>query len=160
MPRISQKKMEAMKRRARSAGRRVVGGVRGSALQAAAGAVAYLGHYAVNSRVAVLQANWWATPAIMGVAGHVLKKRRKLSSIGDAMLGAAGYAMALGYSASRSAAAAAETGALVSPADTGAMYGEYDTGVAGYLDDSTNPTSAFYDDGSRYGSDVSEAMGL
>jgi hypothetical protein len=75
--------------------------------------------------------------------------------------------MGLGYSASRAAAqtqqqqAPAEAGALVRPGDTGALIQkDYDTGVAGYLDDSDNPTSAFYRDGTRDGSGVAEAMGL
>jgi hypothetical protein len=162
------KKSAAKKTRRNGRGRRMLGGVSGTALQATTGAVAYLGHYALNSRVDILQRNWWATPAIMGVAGHLMKRRPRLAPAGYALIGAAGYAMGLGYSASRAAAqtaqqqqAPAEAGALVNPRDTGALIQrDYDTGVAGYLDDADNPTSAFYRDGSRDGSGVAEAMGL
>jgi len=122
--------------------------IRGSALDLATGAVGYLGHYAVASRIPAIATNWWAAPLAMGVVGHMLKRRRgRIGNVGIATIGAAGYAFALGLQTSRAAARAtpppSDAGALVN-ADTGALVDDYASGVAGYLDDAQNPTSSFF----------------
>jgi hypothetical protein len=130
-----------------------------------------MAHYFASQKVDFVAQKYWAGPALMAVAGHVLKKKRPGKGYGDALLGAAGYAAAQGYNAQRAAqaagaapAATAETGALLSASDVGALINQqYDTGVAGYLNDARNPTSSFYEEpdgvpASDYA--VAEAMGL
>lgn len=144
-------------------------GGKGSATQAVIGGLCAMGINALYPRVRFLQETWWATPVLLGIGGHVVRKKKPGKGYGEAMLGAAGYAFGLGYQARQQAAsqqsapqaAPAETGALMSGRDTGALY-EYDTGLAGYLDDTKDATSSYYvDPGSMVAEEVvSEAMGL
>ena len=131
-----------------------MGGIRGAALQAATGAVAQLGTAALASRVDFVGQTWWAPAAGMAVLGVLMKKRARLRSLGDAMLGAAGYAGAQGYQLSRAVAAAnPEAAALY---DTGLLVG----GEFPPLSDQNNPPSSFYvPEGTQQG-DVSTAMAL
>ena len=124
---------------ARTAGRYAMAGVKGAALQAATGAVAQLGHTAVATRVPFVAQNWWSGPAALALLGLLMKRRQRLRGLGDAMLGAAGYAGAQGYTASRMGAGIEAQG-LYDPADAGMLVG------GGYapLNDANNPTSSFY----------------
>lgn len=144
-------------------------GAKGSAIQAVVGGIAGMGIGAIYPKVKFLQENWYAGPVVLGVVGHMVRRKKPGRGYGEAILGAAGYAMAMGYSlkqqaeAQKQQTAPAEAGALL-PAggDAGALV-EYDTGIAGYLDDARNPTSSFYvEPGTVPAEDeaISEAMGL
>jgi len=124
------------RRYARTAGRYAMAGVKGAALQAATGAVAQLGHNALAQRVPFVAQNWWTGPAAMAVLGLLMKRRQRLRGLGDAMLGAAGYAGAFGYTASR----IPQTGDLYTASETGMLVG----GEFPPLNDADNPTSSFY----------------
>lgn len=116
-------------------------GIKGSAIQIATGAVAELGNAAIAGKVGFIGQNWWAGPGGMALLGILMKKRRRLAGLGDAMLGAAGYAGAMNYTmAQMTAGHAPETAALLQPGDVGALMG------SGYapLNDQLNPTSEFY----------------
>jgi hypothetical protein len=153
-------------------GRSAMGGAKGSAIQAVVGGVGYAAHYLGSQKVDFIAQKYWSGPVVIAVVGHVLKKKRPGKGYGDALLGAAGYALAQGYNAQRASAAAsgtapataAETGALLSASDVGALINrEYDTGVAGYLNDARNPTSSFYVESDNMPASedaVAEAMGL
>lgn len=141
-------------------------GGKASAIQAAVGGVCAIGVNALYPKVKFLQETWWATPALLGVAGHIVRKKKPGRGYGEAILGAAGYAFGSAYQARNQTqaqpTAPAETGALVTQRDTGALM-EYDTGIAGYLDDAMDPTSAFYVEPGTVPADessVAEAMGL
>jgi hypothetical protein len=127
-------------------------GIKGAALQAATGAVANLGHTALATRVPFVAQNWWSGPAGLAVLGVLMKRRPRLRGLGDAMLGAAGYAGAMGYTASRMGA---EAGALYEP-ETGMLVG----GNYPPLADSQNPTSSHYVPEGTPAGDVSSAMVL
>ncbi|OFW65960.1 MAG: hypothetical protein A2Y74_05355 [Actinobacteria bacterium RBG_13_63_9] len=162
--------------RARKAGgyaKRGLGGAKASAIQGLVGAIGYAGHYFGSQKVDFVREKYWAGPVAIAVVGHIVKKKRPGKGYGDALLGAAGYAFAQAYNAHRqsqqasnadTAPPAAETGAMLRAGDVGALIDrEYDTGVAGYLDDTRNPTSSFYRDlGTEPASDeaIAEAMGL
>ena len=142
-------------------------GSKGSAIQAVVGGIAGMGMGAIYPKVKFLQENWYAGPVVLGVVGHMVRRKKPGRGYGEAILGAAGYAMAMGYSmqqqAKQQSSAPAEAGALL-PAggETGALV-EYDTGIAGYLDDAQNPTSSFYIEPGTVPADdeaISEAMGL
>jgi len=75
----------------------------------------------------------------MLVLGHVLKKSGKLSPLGGALCGIAGYAGAQVFELQKAAQAATpqtkgfeDTGALTSAADIGALTSASDIGELGY----------------------------
>lgn len=132
--RISKEKLDALKRRGRNAGKKVGMSLRDGAMAGGVGAVAFFVHQQVAGRVQALGSRPWATPVLLGVAGHAIKRRSPTAGI--ALQGAAGYAlgMALAAAHSKKHAEAAgleyETGALVQPRDVGALVGG---DVAAYL---------------------------
>lgn len=133
---------------------RLTTGLRGSALQVATGAVTSLGHQVLAERVEAIRDNWWAGGAVLCGVGFLLKRRRKVSSLGDAMLGAGGYALGLTYQMRRSAA---QTGALLSPGDLAGLEG----GQWSPIDDQLNPISSHYrDPGASMSADISDAEAL
>ncbi len=129
-------------------------GAGGSAIQTAAGVIAFYGHRMLSSKVAFVQNKPLAAPAGMLVLGHVLKKSGKFAPIGNALCGIAGYAGAQVYELQKAAAAAAppratgtsgfgdDTGALTQPSDIGALIQPSDIGSFGY--EPSNASS--YDD--------------
>jgi hypothetical protein len=153
---ISKEKWAAMKARARGAGRRFAGGAKGSAVEGIVGVVGYFAHKTASEKIGFVGQNWYAGPAAMGVLGHVLKKKAKTASIGTALLGAAGYAGAFGYSLSK-VAQKPDTKGLMSPGETGALQ----TVDPYYLPDSGDTdaspeTSAYSDEDAA----IASAMGL
>lgn len=146
----------ARRRKGRRRGRRrsrLTTGLRGSALQFATGVVTSLGHQVLAERVQAVRDNWWAGGVVLGGVGFLLKRRRKVAALGDAMIGAGGYALGLSYQMQR---ASANTGALLQPGDIGALEG----GSWSPIDDQLNPTSSHYiSPGSPVG-DISEAETL
>lgn len=158
---MARRRRRSVKTRVRRVGRAVGRGVKGSVLQLAAGAVGQLGSTAAAGRVGFLASNWWASPALVAVLGHLAKRRRKLAGIGDALLGAAGFQAAQQYQMnSGMVAQAAETGALYPGYETGALINPH---MAGYLNDQADPTSSHYagaEPEAEQAADVSEAQGL
>ncbi|MBI3204492.1 MAG: hypothetical protein HYZ29_23345 [Myxococcales bacterium] len=155
---ISKEKWAAMKSRARGAGRRFAGGAKGSAIEGGIGVVGYFAHRTASEKIGFVGSKWWAGPAAMAVLGHVMKKKAKTANIGTALLGAAGYAGAMGYSLTK---AGETTKGLQSPGEVGALQSGY-----GYLPD-TGPTdsapgTSAYDEVTGYEDeeDISSAMGL
>jgi hypothetical protein len=133
-------------------------GIKGAALQAATGAVAELGAAAIAARVPFVAQNWWATPAGLALLGILMKRRQRLRGLGDAMLGAAGYAGAQNYQLARAiGVTAGETAALYDgTSDAGMLVG----GDFAPLSDYNNPTSSRYvAEGTPAGS-VDAAMAL
>lgn len=141
------------RRVARRVGRAAMTGIRGAALQAATGAVGQLGISALAARVGFIGQTWWAPAATMALLGVVMKRRTRLRGLGDAMLGAAGYAGAEGYMIARQVPGPVEAGALY---DTGMLMG----GQYAALNDQNNPTSSFYVPQGTSAGDVSAAMAL
>lgn len=144
------------RRAVRTAGRYAMSGIRGAALQAATGAVAQLGSAAIAARVDFVGRTWWAPAAGMAVLGVLMKRRPRLRGLGDAMLGAAGYAGAQGYQLSRSVAAAGGEAAALYEGDTGLLVG----GEFPPLSDQNNPTSSFHVPEGTVAGDTSAAMYL
>ena len=133
-------------------------GVGGSAIEGAAGVIAFYGHRMLSSKVAFVQNHPLAAPGAMLVLGHVLKKSGKLSPLGGALCGIAGYAGAQVFELQKAAKAAStptaqtsgfdgDTGALTPPGDIGALTPPNDIGSFGYA-----PTAgSSYDDAATLG---------
>lgn len=122
---------------ARSAGRGLAKGIKGSAVAGLTGAAAFYGHSVASEHIEFIGSKWWSGPAIMGVGGHLLRRKNSTVAVGTALLGAAGYAAAMGYRMNKATQVAnappaeAETGAMVSGSDD-----------VGALIDPTGATSA------------------
>lgn len=134
---------------------RLTSGLRGSALQVATGVVTSLGHQVIAERVDAVRNNWWAGGAVIAGVGFLLKRRPKVSPLGDAMIGAGGYAIGLAYQMQR-AGAAVETGALLGPGDIAGLQG----GNYMPLDDQLNPSSQFYVEPGTPEGDINDALEL
>ena len=122
-------------------------GVGGSAVEGVAGVVAFYAHRMLSSKVAFVQNKPLAAPVGILVLGHVLKKSRKLSGIGTALCGIAGYAgaqvfelkkastqanQASGSTVGQAAGFDDDTGMLTQAADIGALTQPGDIGAFGY----------------------------
>jgi len=134
-------------------------GVGGSAIEGAAGVIAFYGHRMLSSKVAFVQNHPLAAPGAMLVLGHVLKKSGKLAPLGGALCGIAGYAGAQVFELQKASSAASkpatpqtsgfddDTGALTQASDIGALIQSSDIGSFGYAP--TNASS--YDDAATLG---------
>lgn len=116
-------------------------GVGGSAIEGAAGVIAFYGHRMLSSKVAFVQNHPLAAPGAMLVLGHVLKKSGKLSPLGGALCGIAGYAGAQVFELQKAAQTANtpattkgfdDTGALTQASDIGALTQASDISGMGY----------------------------
>lgn len=121
----------------------VTKGLPQSGLQGGAGVGVFYLHRMLASKVAFLQNHPIAAPIGFIFLGHVLKKSKKLGSVGAALVGAGGYAGAQVFEVRKSlqqqqpAAPAApaqtsgidDTGALTSAADIGALTAASDIGA-------------------------------
>lgn len=150
---ISKEKWAAMKSRARGAGRRFAGGAKGSAVEGIVGVVGYFAHKTASEKIGFIGQNWYAGPLGMAVLGHVLKKKAKTANVGTALLGAAGYAGAFGYSLKK--AAAPETKGLMAPGETGALQGTESYYLPDTIDTDASPETSDYED-----MRIASAMGL
>lgn len=151
---ISKEKWAAMKSRARGAGRRFAGGAKGSAVEGIVGVVGYFAHKTASEKIGFVGQNWYAGPLGMAVLGHVLKKKAKTANVGTALLGAAGYAGAFGYSMKK-ASAATETKGLMAPGETGALQGTDSYYLPDTIDTDASPETSDYED-----MRIASAMGL
>src|SRR3970040_1787650 len=89
--------------KARAIGRAAFAGTKGTTTGAIVGAVSYFAHRAATERSETVQKSWYIGPGLMLVGGHFLKKKASTAAAGAAMVGAAGYAAAMGYSFARAA---------------------------------------------------------
>jgi hypothetical protein len=121
------------------------------------GAALFFIHNILASKVDLVKNHPIATPLALGVGGHILKK--KMPTVGTALLGAAGYAGAMAFTVTRAnppASAPTQTSALVEAAALleSNQVGDYVIPDAGDFD---------YDSGIGPNTgdiDVSEAMNL
>lgn len=77
--------------RAREIGR----SVKGTAVQAIGGVGSYYAHKLASENIAFVRDNFWMGPAVLGIVGHFLKRR--MGGLGASMIGAGGYALAMGF---------------------------------------------------------------
>lgn len=130
----------------------VTKGLPQTGLQGGAGVGVFYLHRMLASKVAFLQNHPLAAPLGFVLLGHVLKKSKKLGTVGAALVGAGGYAGAQVFEVQKSIKAQApaatagtsgfddDTGALVSAQDIGALVSPSDIG-----DLETNPTDHYAD---------------
>lgn len=114
-------------------------GVGGSAIEGAAGVIAFYAHRMLSSKVAFVQNHPLAAPAAILALGHVVKKSGKLSKLGGALCGIAGYAGAQVFELQKASKAQVpppaqtsgfddDTGALTQWRDIGALTQSTDIG--------------------------------
>ena len=111
--------------------RGITKGVVPSAIEGAAGVIAFYAHRMLSSKVPFVQNHALAAPGGLLVLGHVLKKTRKLNGVGTALCGIAGYAGAQVFELQKATAATKpagtagfdgeDTGALTQPGDIGML---------------------------------------
>jgi len=115
----------------------VTKGLPQSGLQGGAGVGAFYLHRMLASKFPALQNHPLAAPIGFIVLGHVLKKSKKLSTVGAALVGAGGYAGAQVFEVQKSLQPAPkaqtsgfddDTGALTSAGDIGALVGASNIG--------------------------------
>ncbi len=112
----------------------VTKGLPQTGLQGGAGVGVFYLHRMLSSKIAFLQNHPLAAPIGFIVAGHVLKKTKKLSTVGAALVGAGGYAGAQVFelrkaSAAASAPAPSAGTAGVDDSDTGMLVPTGDIGM-------------------------------
>src|SRR3989304_21868 len=105
--------------KARAIGRAAFAGTKGTTTGAIVGAVSYFAHRAATERSETVQKSWYIGPGLMLVGGHFLKKKASPAAAGAAMVGAAGYAAAMGYSFARAAETKGLQGAQEPPEHPG-----------------------------------------
>lgn len=110
----------------------VTKGLPQTGLQGGAGVGVFYLHRMLASKIAFLQNNPLAAPIGFIVLGHVLKKSKKLGTVGAALVGAGGYAGAQVFEVKKSLQNQPaptqtsgldddDTGALVNPGDIGML---------------------------------------
>lgn len=108
---ISKAKYDALKSRGRKAARATGRGVKANGIQVVAGAATALVSGAlVKAAPQLMSFAWWAEPVVLGVAGVLAKRSKRLTAMGDAVLGAAGYAGVVAY---RTRGPGAEAGRVI-----------------------------------------------
>lgn len=101
-------------------------------LQGGAGVGIFYVHRMLASKIAFLQNHPLAAPLGFIIAGHVLKKSKKLSTVGAALVGAGGYAGAQVFElskASKTANTPAAGTAGVDDDDTGMLVQPHEVGM-------------------------------
>ncbi len=117
-------------------------GIGGSAIQSAAGVIAFYAHRMLSSKVAFVQNHPLAAPGAILALGHVLKSQSKLAPLGHALCGVSGYAGAQVFELQKASSQASpppattsgfddDTGALTPYADIGALTPFTDIGDFG-----------------------------
>lgn len=130
--RISKEKLEAIKKRGRSAGKAVAAGGKTTVYEGAAGvATAYAGAL-LRQNFSFVQNKPWAEGAALVAVGHFLKRSRKLGSVGAAICGAGGYALGQYLRNRKSGATAATTNQLPAASTPAALPPSQTQGLYGY----------------------------
>jgi hypothetical protein len=88
---------------------------KGTLMQAIVGGVSYYGHKLAADNVSFVAENFWVGPAAMALLGHFAKRSQRFGSAGAALVGAAGYSLAMGFALNQKSS---ETKGIV---DTGAF---------------------------------------
>lgn len=91
-------------------------GLPGTGLEAVAGTAAFYAHRMLSTKVAFVQSHPLIAPGAILVLGHVMKKSKKLSGVGTALCGVAGYAGATVYELQKATAAATAASTTTTPA--------------------------------------------
>lgn len=135
----------------------VTKGLPKTGLQGGAGVGVFYLHRMLSSKIAFLQNHPLAAPIGFVVLGHVLKKSKKLGTVGAALVGAGGYAGAQVFELQKASTAAStpatppattagfddgDTGMLVPNHDIGMLLQAHDVG--GYTN-APNETSSYSD---------------
>lgn len=129
----------------------VTKGLPQSGLQGGAGVGVFYLHRMLASKIAFLQNHPLAAPIGFVVLGHVLKKSKKLGSVGAALVGAGGYAGAQVFEVKKSlqnAPAPAQTSGFEDD-DTGALVQGADIGMlmpSSNIGDLPEETASAYQD--------------
>lgn len=96
---------------------------------AAGGAAGYVVNMESVQEIGFIKDNWWALPVVMIGAGHFMKRRPALASVGMGLCGAGGYALAQEYQqqapAEKSTSGAGDVSDRVfgTPGNAGALMG-------------------------------------
>jgi hypothetical protein len=106
----------------------VTKGLPQTGLQGGAGVGVFYLHRTLSSKIAFAQNHPLTIPVGFIVLGHVLKKSKKLGSIGAALVGAGGYAGAQVFELKK-AAAAASTPSTPAAGTTAGVDDDNDTGM-------------------------------
>jgi hypothetical protein len=110
---ISKAKYEALKRGTRRTVKGAGKGMKANGVQVLAGAITAMASGAlVKAAPQMMSFAWWAEPAALVIAGILARRSKRLTAMGDAVLGAAGYAGVISYR-TRGPGAPAEAGRLV-----------------------------------------------
>ncbi len=128
----------------------VTKGLPQTGLQGGSGVGVFYIHRMLASKFPALQKHALAAPIGFIILGHVLKKSKKLGTVGAALVGAGGYAGAQVFELQKATATAnapaagtsgveEDTGMLVPPGDVGMLLQSHDIG--GY----TNPPDQYAD---------------
>lgn len=88
-----------MASRARRIGRALAAGGKGSGMAAGSGVALYFLHKMLASKVELVQRHPVATPLALAAAGHFLK--RKMPTVGTALIGGSGYAFGMALDVAR-----------------------------------------------------------
>lgn len=102
--RISKERLDKIKARVGSHLRANASSYKNTATAGGVGGAAYYGAKAVGQKVQFLNENWWATPAVMLIGGHMLQRKHAVA--GHALAGAAGFYAAMAYDLKQQAAKA------------------------------------------------------
>lgn len=124
--RISTEKLEALKKRARGGYKRgaaIANNAKPSAVAAVAGAIAAEAARYGEEKVDALKEHWWASGAVVMVAGHFV--RRKSQAAGLGLVGAGAALLARGYRENEAAEAKTTTPAPVAKPLTAAEAGAF-----------------------------------
>ncbi len=106
----------------------VTKGLPQTGLQGGAGVGIFYLHRMLSSKIAFLQNHPLAAPIGFVLVGHVLKKSKKLGTVGAALVGAGGYAGAQAFELSKASTAANTPSSATTPAGTSGVEDD-DTGM-------------------------------
>jgi hypothetical protein len=93
----TKKGKKGLRSRARSIGKRMATGIKGTAIAAGTGAVASYGLAFARDKVGFLNKSWWAQPAVLIGSGHLLKQKPKLAPVGIGLVAIGGFLGAESY---------------------------------------------------------------
>lgn len=82
--------------RARAIGRSAAS-PKSTIVQGIAGVLAYYGHKLASENISFVRENFWVGPLALGVGGHLIKRSNMVREAGAALVGAGGYALAMGF---------------------------------------------------------------
>jgi hypothetical protein len=123
---ISKERLDKLKKRGRSAGRAVAAGGKSTLYEGAAGVAAAYAEGLLKQNFKMVQERPWAGGAALVAAGHLLKRSRKLGTVGAALCGAGGYSLGIYLrnrkASSATATTAAPAAAPVAPSQTQGVY--------------------------------------